>query len=83
MANAMSKGERTIGRRLIKGGEGSRAVVEDVGVLEVEEIEEEAAAMVVVSRVLVRAAMVMVGATMVSVSEELVGLTSSGKAPGR
>lgn len=83
MANAMSKSERTIGRRLIKGGDVSRAVVEDAGVLEVEEMEEEAAAMEVVSRVLVRAAMVTVGATMVSVSEEFVDLTSSGKAPGR
>lgn len=83
MANAMSKGERTIGRRLTKGGDVSRAVVEDAGVLEVEEMEEEAAAMEVVSRVLVRAAMVMVGAMMVSVSEESVGLANSGKAPGR
>ena len=39
-----------------------------MGTLEVEEMEEEAAAMEVVSRVLVRALMVMVSTTMVSVS---------------
>ena len=50
--------------------------------VEVEEIEEEAVSMEMVSRVLVRAAMVMVG-MMMSVSEVFIGLTSSGKAPGR
>ena len=57
MANAMSKGERMIDRRLINGVDVLRAVVEDL-VVEVEEMEKEAVAMEVVSRVLVRAAII-------------------------
>ena len=45
------------GRCLINGGDALRAVVEDLGV-EVEEMEEEAAAMEVVSRILVGAAII-------------------------